>query len=83
MSRGIRARREAFVEQVLARLPVIPFDLGVARVHARIWAELAVKGINVGAHDLLIGATALATGSPVATRDTGSFPRIPGLDIVK
>ena len=48
VSSGIRARREAFVEQVLARLPVIPFDLGVARVHARIWAELAVKGISVG-----------------------------------
>ena len=83
VSSRIRARRAAFVEQVLAGLPVIPFDLGVARVHARIWAELAVKGISVGAHYLLIGATALATGSRVATRDARSFPRIPGLDIVK
>jgi len=37
-----------------------------SRVHARIWADLAVKGISVGAHDLLIGTTALATGSRVA-----------------
>jgi tRNA(fMet)-specific endonuclease VapC len=62
---------------------VIPFDLVVARVHARIWAELAVKGISVGTHDLLIGTTALATGSRVAARDARSFRRIPGLDFVK
>jgi len=79
----IRTRRETFVEQVLARLPVIPFDLVVARVHARMWADLAVKGISVGAHDLLIATTALATGSRVAARDARSFPRIPGLDLVR
>jgi len=79
----VRARREAFVEHVLTRLPVIPFDLVVARVHARIWAELAMKGISVGAHDLLIGTTALATAGRVATRDARSFPRIPGLDVVR
>jgi predicted nucleic acid-binding protein len=78
-----RTRRSAFVEQLLARLPVIPFDLLAARVHARVWADLAVKGMAVGAHDLLIGATALATGGRVATRDLRSFPRIPGLDVVE
>jgi tRNA(fMet)-specific endonuclease VapC len=68
---------------LLARLPVIPFDLLAARVHARVWAELAAKGMAVGTHDLLIGATALATGSRVATRDLRSFPHIPGLDVVE
>jgi tRNA(fMet)-specific endonuclease VapC len=78
-----RARREAFVEQVLATVAVIPFDLVVARVHARLWAQLATTGRPVGAHDLLIAATAVATGSRVATRDTRSFPHIPGLSLVK
>lgn len=78
-----RMRREAFVEQLLTALTVIPFDLVVARVHGRIWADLATKGINIGAHDLLIAATALATGSTVATRDDRSFPRIPGLTVVR
>lgn len=82
-SARIRSRREAFVERVLGRVPVIPFDLVAARVHARVWADLAAKGISVGAHDLIIGATALATGGRVATRDIRSFPRIPGLDLVK
>jgi predicted nucleic acid-binding protein len=76
-----RTRREAFVEQLLAHLPVIPFDLLVARVHARLWAELAAKGFAVGAHDLLIGATAIATGATVATRDARSFVQIPGLSL--
>lgn len=77
-----RSRREAFVEQILAAVPVLPFDLVAARVHARIWAELAGRGATVGAHDLLIAATALANGSSVVTRDRRSFPRVAGLDLV-
>lgn len=75
-------RREAFVESILAVVPVIPFDVVTARVHARLWAQLASKGVNVGAHDLLIGATALTVGYDVATRDKRSFPKIPGLRVV-
>ncbi len=76
-----RARREAFVERVLADLPLIPFDLVVARVHARLWAELAARGSLIGMHDMLIAATALAVGYDVATRDERSFPRVPGLTV--
>jgi predicted nucleic acid-binding protein len=78
-----RTRREAFVEHVLANVSVLPFDLVAARVYARLWAQLAAQGITVGTHDLLIAATALATGSTVATRDARSFPKIPGLSIAK
>lgn len=77
-----RQRRQAFVEALLARLPVLPFDLVVARLHASLWAQLAARGVNVGAHDLLIGATAVAAGYRVATRDARSFPKIPGLTVV-
>jgi predicted nucleic acid-binding protein len=77
-----RARRDAFVERLLARMPVLPFDLVAARVHARVWADLAAEGLTVGAHDLLIAATAIAAGYDVATRDQRSFPRIPGLTVL-
>jgi predicted nucleic acid-binding protein len=80
---GRRARREAFVERLLERLPVVGFDLGAARMHARVWAELAAKGVSVGERDLLIGATAMARGHSVATRDERSFAKIPGLAIVR
>ncbi len=79
---GQRTRRQAFVEQLLSALPVIPFDLVAARLHAELWAHLAAKGMQVGAHDLLIAATAIAAGYRVATRDERSFPRIPGLAAV-
>lgn len=78
---AVKARREAFVERILGSLAVIPFDEVVARVHARLWAGLASSGVTLGAHDLIIGATAMACGWTVATRDTRSFPKIPGLEV--
>jgi len=77
-----RQRRETFVESLLAALPVLPFDLVTARLHASLWADLAERGAIVGAHDLLIAATAIAAGYRVATRDRRSFRRIPGLEVV-
>ena len=78
-----KARREAFVEVLLGSLPVVSFDLLAARSHARLWARLASKGTLVGQHDLIIAATALSRGLEVATRDTRSFPKIPGLSILR
>ena len=77
-----RRRREAFVERLLAVLPVFPFDLVAARIHASLWASLAAKGASVGSHDLLIGATAIALGYRVATHDRRSFGKIPGLEVL-
>ena len=76
-----RVRAERFVEAILLTLPVVPFDLDAARVHAVLSAELAQKGTPVGAHDLLIAATAVSLGYGVATRDLRSFPKIRGLDL--
>ena len=73
-----RHRRQAFVEGLMAQLPVIAFDLIVARVHASLWADLAKRGIAVGERDLMIGATAIAKGYAIATRDEPSFPKVPG-----
>ena len=78
-----RSLREAFVEGLLSRLPIISFDLVAARIHARLSAELALKGTAVGAHDLLIAATAMAKGYVVATRDERSFPKISGLSLLR
>ena len=76
-----QARAERFVERLLDTVPVIAFDLDVARVHARIGAELAAKGTAVGTHDLIIASTAVAIDFTVATRDLRSFPKIAGLDL--
>jgi predicted nucleic acid-binding protein len=77
-----RSLREAWVETLLSNFPVLSFDLLAARIHARLSAELASKGEPVGAHDLVIAATALSRGLDVITRDQRSFPRIRGLATV-
>ena len=78
-----RTRAERFVESLLSSIPVIPFDLRVARVHARLDAELSSAGTAVGDADLLIAATAVALDYRIATRDLRSFPRIKGLNVVR
>jgi len=77
-----RPRREAFVESVLAAFPPISFDSLAARAHARLWATLASAGTDVGAHDRIVAATAIAAGWRVATANARHFERVPGLDVV-
>jgi tRNA(fMet)-specific endonuclease VapC len=76
-----RERRQRFVEGILSRFPVVGFGLETARVHARLWADLASRGEIIGAHDLLIAATAIAIGFDLVTADARSFRRIPGLRV--
>ncbi len=74
-----RAQRSQYVESILANIPALPFGLREACIHASIWATLASKGQFIGAHDLLIAATALAMHSKVATLNRGEFARVPKL----
>jgi predicted nucleic acid-binding protein len=83
VSDKVRRRREQLIEQLFETFTIIPFDLVAARLHARIWADLAARGVNVGPHDLLIGATALTVDAAIATRDLRSFPKIPDLKILR
>jgi tRNA(fMet)-specific endonuclease VapC len=78
-----RLEREAFVEKVIELFPAYPFDLNAARIHAKIWANLAKKAVAIGAHDLMIGATCISLGFSVVTSDVRDFERIPGLKIEK
>ena len=76
-----RLRREAFVEAILEAVPVLPIDLMVARVHAEIWSQLLDEGHSIGAHDMLIAATAVAHGYAVLTDNVREFRRVPGLEV--
>jgi len=79
---AIRERRLAFVEAVLSKFDVVPIDLLVARVHARVVGQLAVRGRRIGVHDSWIAATALAYGHAVATGNSGEFSEVPGLEVL-
>ncbi|MBI2756033.1 MAG: PIN domain-containing protein [Chloroflexi bacterium] len=73
-----RARREAFVERVLATFSVLPFDVAAARAYGPAHAALARAGALIGERDLLIAATALAHGHGVLTPNAAHFARVPG-----
>jgi len=78
-----REHRSAYVEAILTQMTVLAFDLTVARVHSAVSAELDRSGGRVGAHDLMIAATAMAHDYRVATRDLRSFPKIRGLETLR
>ena len=76
-----RAKRLAFVEAILAGMPVIGIDLATARSHAQLWSELSRKGRMIGVHDSWLAATCLAHGLSLATSNLREFERVPGLRI--
>jgi tRNA(fMet)-specific endonuclease VapC len=76
-----RRARQQFVENVLATLPVEPYELDTARAHARLLAHGRTSGRTRGAHDLLIAATAVARNRTVVTTDADGFRGLPGVEI--
>jgi tRNA(fMet)-specific endonuclease VapC len=76
-----RLKRSAFVEKVIELFPIYSFEIAAARIYAEIWADLLQKGSRIGAHDLMIGATAISLGYSVATFNSRHFERIEGLTV--
>jgi tRNA(fMet)-specific endonuclease VapC len=78
----IREGRRRFVDGLLVDFPLIDFGKREAETHAEVVATLASKGVNLGAYDSMIAATALAHDWSVATLNLADFQRIPGLKVV-
>ena len=76
-----RLKRSAYVEKVIELFPIYNFEITTARIYSELWADLSKKGIQIGAHDLIIGSTALSLGFSVATYNPRHFERIEGLKI--
>ena len=77
-----RARRAAFAEGVLERLPVLPVDLLCARAYARLRADLGLAAASFGSRDLWLAATCIAHGLPLVTAGARRFAQVPGLRVV-
>ena len=77
----IRARREEFVEEVFARIPVRVFNLRTARIAGQIDAQCRMKGKVVPTADLYIGALAIELQFSVVTANVRHFKLIPGLKV--
>ena len=70
------------MEYLLSIFPVLPFDLEAARIHAELWAALQRGGQIIGAHDLLIAATARVAGYGVITANSAEFHTFSGLEVI-
>jgi len=77
-----RTRREEFVQNIFARVPIIPFDVAEARLYARHFAELARRGEVIGDRDLQIAVTAMRLDYELATLNLREFQRVTGLRVV-
>ena len=75
------ASRRVFVESLLSSIPVEPYDLEIARVHADLLAHVRRTGRPRGAHDLLIAATASARSRTVVTGDATGFDDLPAVSV--
>jgi tRNA(fMet)-specific endonuclease VapC len=77
-----RVRRETFVENLLARISIVPFDLQQARLLAVHFADLTRRGQIIGDRDLQIAATALSLDYDLATLNRDEFQRVRGLRLM-
>jgi tRNA(fMet)-specific endonuclease VapC len=78
-----KAKRQQYLQTLLASLPIIPYTEQTAYEHARIWAELESSGNAIGFYDLIVAATALERGSTVATFNKRYFAQVKGLTIIE
>jgi tRNA(fMet)-specific endonuclease VapC len=76
-----RQARRAFLDAVIEALPVLGYDLDVARAHTQLLVAVRRRGRPRGAHDLVIAATARATGRTVVTVDRSGFDDLPGVTV--
>jgi tRNA(fMet)-specific endonuclease VapC len=64
-----QAGHRAFVEELVAAVPIIDYTRVVAEHHAALLAHVRRAGRPRGAHDLVIAASARATGRLLLTTD--------------
>ena len=77
---GRRASQLGEIErELLAHLPVLPFDSAAAHHYGVIRAELEQERISIGDADTRIAAIALARDLAVVTGNVRHFERVPGL----
>jgi tRNA(fMet)-specific endonuclease VapC len=69
------------VEEFLAEVPVLPFDVPADSEYGGIRVELEAAGRPIGSNDLLIAAHARALAATVVTANADEFRRGRGLNV--
>ena len=69
------------VEEFLAEVPVLPFDVPADSEYGSIRVELEKTGRPIGSNDLLIAAHARTLAATVVTANVDAFRRVRGLNV--
>jgi tRNA(fMet)-specific endonuclease VapC len=78
-NRKQRAARTAYVDDIIATIPLLDYDVEVAEHHAELLVVVRSQGRPRGAHDLIIAATARAFDRTVLSADQTAFRDLPGV----
>jgi tRNA(fMet)-specific endonuclease VapC len=81
-TRRRQVARTRYVDDVVATIPVLDYDVDVAEAHAKLLVEVRSRGKPRGAHDLIIAATAKAFERTVVSADDRAFRDLPGVEVV-
>jgi predicted nucleic acid-binding protein len=76
-------KRRLFLERLFALFEVVDYTEKTGFEHARLWAELESSGQMIGAHDLILAATAIQAGNAVATFNLRHFAVVRGLVVIE
>lgn len=76
-----KTARSAYVDDVVATIPVLDYDVEVAEAHAALLVEVRSQGKPRGAHDLIVAATARAFDRTVISADRTAFRDLPGVEV--
>lgn len=76
-----RVRRQRFLDDLLAGMPVHPVTVPIALRAGHIDGQMQAAGKHIALADLLIGVTALELGHAVATANPRHFQLIPNLTV--
>ena len=83
MSKGkTRLSRQGLFDEIVASVPIVDYDLSVARAHSQLLVAVRKRGSPRGAHDLIIAASALSSNRVVVTADQTAFMDLPGVTAI-
>ena len=74
-----RRSRLELLDEIVASIPILDYDLAVARTHAQLLVIVRRQGRPRGAHDLIIAATALSSNRWLVTADETAFVDLSGV----
>ena len=75
-----RQARAVRVEAILSSLPIEPYNVGIARVHARLAVAAMAAGRPRSANDMMVAATAAAASRILLTTDASAgFDELTGV----